>query len=96
MYRGDRIILVTPDNARLDGQPGVIAEMTPWGAHVDTPAAATGRFRALYEEMRVPGVAPVRQMGYTGNVCNTCGGSRMRRNGSCEVCEECGATSGCG
>jgi ribonucleoside-diphosphate reductase alpha chain len=33
--------------------------------------------------------------GYTGAICTGCGSVRMKRNGSCEVCVDCGATSGC-
>ncbi|MEQ1849693.1 MAG: vitamin B12-dependent ribonucleotide reductase [Candidatus Peribacteraceae bacterium] len=33
--------------------------------------------------------------GYTGSTCSGCGSSKMKRNGSCEVCLDCGATSGC-
>jgi ribonucleoside-diphosphate reductase alpha chain len=33
--------------------------------------------------------------GYTGSMCAGCGSSRMKRNGSCELCLDCGATSGC-
>jgi len=33
--------------------------------------------------------------GYTGEQCENCGSMRVRRNGSCTVCEECGGTSGC-
>ncbi|MFH0851593.1 MAG: hypothetical protein V1876_02485, partial [Candidatus Peregrinibacteria bacterium] len=36
-----------------------------------------------------------RQQGFTGSMCSGCGSSRMKRNGSCEVCLDCGATSGC-
>ena len=36
-----------------------------------------------------------RAAGYTGNLCDSCGGSKMRRNGTCERCDDCGATSGC-
>jgi hypothetical protein len=36
-----------------------------------------------------------RRGGYTGSSCRECGSARMRRNGTCEVCEDCGATSGC-
>jgi len=34
-------------------------------------------------------------IGYTGETCEYCGSIRVKRNGSCTVCEECGATSGC-
>lgn len=33
--------------------------------------------------------------GFTGAICSGCGSLRMKRNGSCEVCLDCGATSGC-
>lgn len=33
--------------------------------------------------------------GYTGDVCVICQGARMRRNGACLLCEDCGSTSGC-
>lgn len=30
-----------------------------------------------------------------GESCASCGSTRLRRNGTCKVCEECGATTGC-
>ncbi|PIP65114.1 ribonucleoside-diphosphate reductase, adenosylcobalamin-dependent [Candidatus Peregrinibacteria bacterium CG10_big_fil_rev_8_21_14_0_10_49_16] len=33
--------------------------------------------------------------GFTGSACTACGSMHMKRNGSCEVCIDCGATSGC-
>lgn len=33
--------------------------------------------------------------GYTGEMCGTCGGMNVRKNGSCSVCEDCGTTTGC-
>ncbi|MBI2793905.1 MAG: vitamin B12-dependent ribonucleotide reductase [Ignavibacteria bacterium] len=37
----------------------------------------------------------LRLLGYTGDQCPRCSSSRMRRNGSCMVCEDCGETTGC-
>jgi len=34
--------------------------------------------------------------GFSGSMCAGCGSVRMKRNGSCEVCLDCGETSGCG
>ena len=31
----------------------------------------------------------------TGDVCSECGGSQMKRNGTCLVCRDCGTTTGC-
>ncbi len=39
--------------------------------------------------------AESKQLGYTGEQCDNCGSIRVRRNGSCTVCEDCGSTSGC-
>lgn len=39
--------------------------------------------------------AKAKSMGYTGEVCGSCGSMNVRKNGSCSVCEDCGATSGC-
>lgn len=33
--------------------------------------------------------------GFTGNSCNECGSLQMVRNGTCEKCNSCGATTGC-
>ncbi|MFA6523564.1 MAG: vitamin B12-dependent ribonucleotide reductase [Candidatus Peribacteraceae bacterium] len=39
--------------------------------------------------------AQAKLQGFTGSQCGGCGSMRMKRNGSCEVCLDCGATSGC-
>jgi ribonucleoside-diphosphate reductase alpha chain len=39
--------------------------------------------------------AAAKQIGYTGEQCPSCGSIRVKRNGSCTVCEDCGATTGC-
>jgi ribonucleoside-diphosphate reductase alpha chain len=36
-----------------------------------------------------------KRQGYTGSICGSCASTKMKRNGSCEVCLDCGATSGC-
>jgi len=40
-------------------------------------------------------VEQARLQGFTGAICGGCGSLKMKRNGSCEVCLDCGATSGC-
>ncbi|HLI96743.1 MAG TPA: LAGLIDADG family homing endonuclease [Candidatus Baltobacteraceae bacterium] len=44
---------------------------------------------------RAEQVNAARAKGYTGNACSECGQLTMVRNGSCEKCDSCGATSGC-
>lgn len=36
-----------------------------------------------------------KQQGYTGSQCSNCNSLRMKVSGHCEVCEECGTTTGC-
>ena len=36
-----------------------------------------------------------RVMGYTGEQCGQCGSMKVKRNGSCSVCTDCGETTGC-
>ncbi|MEI8229977.1 MAG: adenosylcobalamin-dependent ribonucleoside-diphosphate reductase [Candidatus Peregrinibacteria bacterium] len=40
-------------------------------------------------------IAKARQQGFTGSLCSGCGSVRVKANGSCEVCLDCGTTSGC-
>ncbi len=39
--------------------------------------------------------AQAKLQGFTGSMCSGCGSFKMKRNGSCELCLDCGATSGC-
>ena len=36
-----------------------------------------------------------KQQGFTGSMCGSCGSFKVKANGSCEVCLDCGSTSGC-
>jgi ribonucleoside-diphosphate reductase alpha chain len=52
--------------------------------------------RAVANVDRAPTkIAIAKQQGFTGSMCSGCGSFKMKRNGSCEVCLDCGATSGC-
>ncbi|TAE28602.1 MAG: vitamin B12-dependent ribonucleotide reductase [Candidatus Kapaibacterium sp.] len=46
-------------------------------------------------DTRTARIAEARVKGYTGEQCFNCGSMRVKRNGSCTVCEDCGTTSGC-
>ena len=58
----------------------VMAESKP----VSTPRAALSSLRS-----------EARSKGYTGEQCSACGSMRVKRNGACTVCDDCGTTSGC-
>lgn len=48
-----------------------------------------------HSETKQTPVNVARAQGYTGDTCTQCHGTRMRRNGSCLLCEDCGSSSGC-
>ena len=97
MLVGDKVRLVTPSNPKLDGTDATIVGLEPWGAHCAAPAAATGNYRAAWEEMEMDTYDGVRSKAveYTGDCCMQCGSTRLRRSGACKVCEDCGESNGC-
>ena len=54
-------------------------------------AAAKSEAKKVEAERRVKAM----MQGYTGNMCSECQNFTMVRNGTCEKCDTCGATSGC-
>jgi len=40
-------------------------------------------------------VFEAKSQGYSGEQCSACGSMKLKRNGSCLVCEDCGNTTGC-
>lgn len=40
-------------------------------------------------------IADAKAQGYTGEQCLNCGSMKVKRNGSCAVCADCGETTGC-
>ena len=43
-----------------------------------------------------PSAADYRKMGYTGESCGQCGSLKVRPNGACTICDDCGKQGGCG
>ncbi|MEI5679799.1 MULTISPECIES: vitamin B12-dependent ribonucleotide reductase [unclassified Mesorhizobium] len=76
-------------------------ELAEEAAVEDTsPAAALFTEAAANEVTDAKAKAADRRMksmlqGYTGNSCSECQNFTMVRNGTCEKCDTCGATSGC-
>ena len=40
-------------------------------------------------------VTRYKSLGFTGDTCGGCGSMRVKRNGACTLCVDCGSTSGC-
>jgi ribonucleoside-diphosphate reductase alpha chain len=64
-------------------------DITPSAASPAAGATATATLA------RTEAVNASKAKGYTGNACSECGQLTMVRNGACEKCDSCGATSGC-
>jgi ribonucleotide reductase alpha subunit len=61
----------------------------------DTPKPKPHAATATAVISKVEAVNAAKAKGYTGNACGECGQLTMVRNGACEKCDNCGATSGC-
>ena len=40
-------------------------------------------------------IVQAKVQGYSGEQCENCGSVRVRQNGTCKVCKDCGMTTGC-
>ncbi len=73
----------------------VLADEGATGLFTDKAAADAATAKAdakkVEAERRMRSIA----QGYTGNMCSECQNFTMVRNGTCEKCDTCGATSGC-
>jgi ribonucleoside-diphosphate reductase alpha chain len=58
-------------------------------------ASGGGGGTAVATLARTEAINASKAKGYTGNACSECGQLTMVRNGACEKCDSCGATSGC-
>jgi ribonucleoside-diphosphate reductase alpha chain len=61
----------------------------------DTPKPLPHAATATAVMSKVEAINASKAKGYTGNACGECGQLTMVRNGACEKCDNCGATSGC-
>jgi len=63
----------------------------------DIPTAKSEILEEITEEVGAveSKLESAKLQGFTGSLCSECGSTKMKRNGSCELCVDCGATSGC-
>ncbi|HET7152423.1 MAG TPA: vitamin B12-dependent ribonucleotide reductase, partial [Candidatus Kapabacteria bacterium] len=71
------------ESERVESLKRELAQQKEASAEQEAPVTSASR----YAEARVKG--------YTGEQCTECGSMRVKRNGACTVCEDCGTTSGC-
>ncbi|MEP7220287.1 MAG: vitamin B12-dependent ribonucleotide reductase, partial [Bacteroidota bacterium] len=81
-----------PANGRGKLSPGQALYTKPVsGKAVDTTVAPP--VKPIGESQKK--VQTAKAQGYTGEQCGNCGSMRVKQNGACHVCEDCGTTSGC-
>jgi len=95
----DEISPAAPELTKAAAKEGEEAEEAGQSQQLDPEGEAeyellhsevVSREREQFREYHV-----VRSQGYTGEQCPNCGSMRVRHNGSCMVCEDCGSTTGC-
>ena len=77
----------------FEGAAGAASEASDATATLFTDAAANEAAEA--KKLAADRRAKSLLQGYTGNSCSECQNFTMVRNGTCEKCDTCGATSGC-
>jgi ribonucleoside-diphosphate reductase alpha chain len=78
--------------------PGLMTPPTPLASAAPpfvAPQPQVERGTSVAVMARTEAINASRAKGYTGNACSECGQLTMVRNGACEKCDSCGATSGC-
>ena len=71
-----------------DAAPPARALVTDQIAPPHTPAPS--------DEIRRQAMArAARDQGFSGDICDQCGGGQMKRSGTCLTCQSCGSTTGC-
>ncbi len=84
--------LSAPDK-QLDSNPE--ENFIPVLSDSETGSKQNNGYGAVYQQLSVGSSSEAQSFGYTGEHCSNCGSMRVKRNGSCTVCEDCGSTSGC-
>lgn len=62
---------------------------------VSSPVEVTNGTNGASHKIKVGTSQEAKSFGYTGEQCSSCSSMRVKRNGSCTVCEDCGNTTGC-
>ncbi|MDB5104859.1 MAG: ribonucleoside-diphosphate reductase, adenosylcobalamin-dependent [Fibrobacteres bacterium] len=80
--------------AEAKAPPAKAAAASPSLDKVMVTAMAPEFLQAAQDQKAMPR-DQAKRAGYTGESCGSCCSIRVRRNGTCVVCEDCGTTSGC-
>ncbi len=79
-------------NGKEDAAAGADAGVSAVEEPVKKVAAQSGRERSDSVDAQV---IQAKVQGFSGEQCENCGSMRVKQNGTCKVCEDCGMTTGC-
>ncbi|MDE2483060.1 MAG: vitamin B12-dependent ribonucleotide reductase [bacterium] len=82
-----------PGNEPVQASATLAPPSAPVAPAMHDTGTATATLIAVAPKLELINAAKAK--GYTGNACGECGQLTMVRNGACEKCDNCGATSGC-
>jgi ribonucleoside-diphosphate reductase alpha chain len=87
--------ITAPESKPMPVQAIDIIESVPALVTADETSTVKSPSGMLSLQVKVGSSSEAQSFGYTGEHCTNCGSMRVKRNGSCTVCEDCGSTSGC-
>lgn len=87
------LVHIKPDTTpQMDNKPKAVQEPLPINVpkvNISEAVASNVGFGMHHSKDEA------RQQGYTGDQCAACGSMKMKRNGTCILCLDCGETTGC-
>ncbi|MBI5466712.1 MAG: hypothetical protein HY975_00645 [Candidatus Kerfeldbacteria bacterium] len=86
----DDLVQVNPDHPNHPVQAQL-----PGTAEVEKPALKQEVKQVTMSASEPDTRITAKAQGFTGDTCTNCGSMKMKRNGSCLLCIECGNTTGC-
>ena len=96
--RTDLVHVLSKPGGTLESQPQATAHPTDIPSvqtHLEVPVAPKSVELDPLSHTQLDKVKDAKAQGYTGEQCTACGSMKVKRNGSCSVCVECGETTGC-
>ncbi|RJO59085.1 vitamin B12-dependent ribonucleotide reductase [Candidatus Parcubacteria bacterium] len=86
------LVHVKPDTTpQMENKPKAVQEPLP----MNVPKVNISEAVASNVTFGMHSKDEARQQGYTGDQCAACGSMKMKRNGTCILCLDCGETTGC-
>jgi len=93
--RKDFVHVKAVDEVAQNGVAGKEKQKTQEKPAEVKPVMAVHHAQSEYSHTLKNQIVQAKVQGYTGEQCENCGSMRVKQNGTCKVCEDCGMTTGC-